>query len=531
MSVGPVPALAELPPRSAHFLRRAERWIERGDLAAARQALADAQRIAPEHDEVKLVDALLLAMEGNAAAARAMLSVLCENPPADPELLIRLGVALRHAGDAQRAYTILSHATARAPDSPQAWRRLGELLRDGGYAERAVEALARARELAPRDIPTHLALADALTMAGQIDEAAQELRRAIALDPRRAEGWQMLADLKTVRFTPAEVGVLGRLWRGANVVADARATIGFALAAGLDAERRYAEAWNVLVEANAGRRATLEWDRDAFSAKVDACIAAYARGVACAADDSLGAGLVFIASMPRSGSTLTEQILARHSSVEGGGELPHLSDVIVAEGERRGSELPDWAADATAADWERLAREYLERTARLRASRRVLVDKGLSNWMLVGAIRSMFPAAIVIDCRRDPLETCFACFRQLFRRGSPFAYDLDDIVAFWRDYDRLMRTWKALYPERIHEQSYEALAADPDVEIRRLLERCGLDFEPACLRFHETRRRVATASAAQVRSPLRSDTARAAAYGALLDPLRRKLEKARESAL
>jgi hypothetical protein len=94
-----------------------------------------------------------------------------------------------------------------------------------------------------------------------------------------------------------------------------------------------------------------------------------------------------------------------------------------------------------------------------------------------------------------------------------------------------MRTWKALYPERIHEQSYEALAAVPDVEIRRLLERCGLDFEPACLRFHETRRRVATASAAQVRSPLRSDTARAAAYGALLDPLRRKLEKARESAL
>jgi hypothetical protein len=151
--------------------------------------------------------------------------------------------------------------------------------------------------------------------------------------------------------------------------------------------------------------------------------------------------------------------------------------------------------------------------------------------MLVGAIRSMFPAAIVIDCRRDPLETCFACFRQLFRRSSPFAYDLDDIVAFWRDYDRLMRTWKALYPERIHEQSYEALAADPDVEIRRLLERCGLDFEPACLRFHETRRRVATASAAQVRSPLRSDTARAAAYGALLDPLRRKLEKARETAL
>ena len=336
----------------------------------------------------------------------------------------------------------------------------------------------------------------------------------------------MLADLKTVRFTSAEVGELGRLWRDASVAADARATIGFALAAGLDAEQRYAEAWDVLVGANAARRATIEWDRDAFSAKVDACIAAYERGVACAADDSLGAGLVFIVSMPRSGSTLTEQILASHSEVQGGGELPHLSEVVVAEGERRGSELPDWAAEATSADWERLAHEYLARTERLRGSKRVLVDKGLSNWMLVGAIFSMFPAARVIDCRRDPLETCFGCFRQKFRRGSGFAYDLDDIVAFWRDHGRLMHVWRKREPERIHEQRYEDLTADPEAAIRRLLERCGLPFEDACLRFHETRRRVATASAAQVRTPLRRDTARASNYGALLDPLRAKLAEA-----
>jgi len=527
MNSSALPIHAELPPRCAHFLRRFERWIERGDLAAARQAFADATGIAPDHDEVKLAQATLFAAEGNAADAHTILAALSESPPADPALLIRLGLALRRAGDAQRAYAILSRATVRAPNSPQAWRRLGELLRDGGYAERAVEALARACELAPHDVPIRLALADALTMTGRIDEAVRELRHAIALDPRRAEGWQMLADLKTVRFTPAEVGELAKLWRDESVAADARATIGFALAAGLDAERRYAEAWDVLVGANAARRATIEWDRDAFSAKVDACIAAYERGVACAADDSLGAGLVFIVSMPRSGSTLTEQILASHSEVRGGGELPHLSEVVVAEGERRGSELPDWAAEATSADWERLAHEYLARTERLRGSKRVLVDKGLSNWMLVGAIRSMFPAAIVIDCRRDPLETCFACFRQLFRRGSLFAYDLDDIVAFWRDYDRLMRAWKALYPERIREQSYEALAADPDAGIRRLIESCGLDFEPACLRFHETRRRVATASAAQVRSPLRSNTARGPVYGALLDPLRAKLAAAR----
>jgi len=523
VSAGIETAPAGLPPRCARLLRRVERWIEVGDLSAARRALDEAQQSAPRHAAVELSRAELLAAEGRAIEAIRILSDLARMPPSDPGLLIRLGVALRGAGDAQTAYAILRHASERAPDSAEAWWRLGELLRDGAYPERATTALERARELAPQHVPTRLALADALTMSGRIDEAAAELRRAIVLEPRRAQAWQMLANLKTIRFTPPEIAALERLWQDTGAPAEDHAAFGFALAAGLDAERRYAEAYDVLVDANAAQRALVDWDRAAFSAKVDACIAAYSRGVERAADASLGAGLVFIVSMPRSGSTLTEQILASHSEVEGGGELPHLSEVIVEEGARRGGELPDWACDATAADWERLAHEYLKRTARWRASRRVLVDKGLSNWMLIGAIFSMFPAARVIDCRRDPLETCFACFRQLFRRGTFFAYDLDDIVAFWHDYDRLMRTWNALHPGRIREQRYESLTANPEEEIRRLLDYCGLAFESACLRFHETRRRVGTASAAQVRTPLRSDTARAPVYGALLDPLRIRL--------
>ncbi|HEX5124050.1 MAG TPA: sulfotransferase [Rhodanobacteraceae bacterium] len=517
---------AALSPRSARNVRRAERWIELGDLDAARRSLAEAESEAPRHAEVELMRAALLEAEGSRAQAHATLAALVKRVPADAGLLVRLGIALRRLGDAQTAYAVLLRASELAPGSADAWLRLGEILRDGAYVERATTALTRAHELRPQHVPTRIALADTLTMAGRIDEAAAELRGAIALDPRAAQAWQMLADLKTVRFTPAELDALEQLWRDTTFAPDDHADIGFALAAGLDAAQRYAEAYGVLVDANAAHRAGIEWDRDAFSAKIDACIAAYARPIARANDDSLGANLVFIVSLPRSGSTLTEQILASHSEVEGGGELPHLSDIIVAEGERRGAELPDWAADATPADWERLAHEYLKRTQRQRASARVLVDKGLSNWMLIGAIGSMFPAARVIDCRRDPLETCFACFRQRFRRGSNFAYDLDDIVAFWRDYDRLMHVWRTRESARIFEQRYEDLTADPEAGIRRLLENCGLAFEDACLRFHETRRRVATASAAQVRTPLRRDTARAATYGALLDPLRAKLAAA-----
>ena len=519
-------SIADLPPGCALRLRRVEQWIERDDLAAAERALIEVQQMAPGHPAVDFAHATLVEAQGNPAEALPILRRVWAGSPADSALLIRLGVMLRRCGDAQTAYAALTRASERAPDSAQAWWRLGELLRDGAYPERARAALMRARALAPLHVPIRLAHADTLTILGLIDQAADELRHAIRLDPRRAQAWQGLADLKTVGLTRAEVAELERLYRQPNLSVDDRATFGFALAAGFEGEQRYAEAFDVLAEANAAKRTQVEWNREAFSEKVDACIAHYVGVSARAADSTLGENTIFIVSMPRSGSTLTEQILASHSHIEGGGELPDLSDVIMQECARRGSEIQVWAGQATAADWERMGRDYLRRTERWRKERPILVDKGLSNFMLVGAISSMLPGARIIECRRDALETCWACFRQLFKRGTYFSYDLDDIVAFWHDYQRLMAFWKTSYPQRIHEQVYEQLIENPQAQIRRLLAECGLEFEPACLNFHETRRRVGTASAAQVRTPLRRDTARATLYGALLDPLRRKLERA-----
>jgi hypothetical protein len=133
---------------------------------------------------------------------------------------------------------------------------------------------------------------------------------------------------------------------------------------------------------------------------------------------------------------------------------------------------------------------------------------------------AMLPGARVINSRRDALENCFGCYRQLFVSGSDFSYDIDDLASYWHDYDRLSRQWQHLYPERFFEHVYEALQADPEAQVRRLLAFCGLNYDPACLAFHRTQRTVNTASAAQVRQPLRQDTARAALYGDLLNRLR-----------
>jgi hypothetical protein len=221
---------------------------------------------------------------------------------------------------------------------------------------------------------------------------------------------------------------------------------------------------------------------------------------------------------------LTEQILAAHHQVDAGDERTDLLETISVENRRRGCSLAAWAGAATAEDWRRLGEDYLARTARWRSGRASATDKLPSNWLWLGALFRMLPGARVVDSRRDLLETAWSCYCHLFRIGTQdFSFDFDSIAAYARDYERAMAQWHVQYPQRIRAQSYEALLADPETQTRELLAFCDLDFDPACLRPHEAQRSVRTASASQVREPLRRDTARAARYGALLDPLRAAL--------
>ena len=200
--------------------------------------------------------------------------------------------------------------------------------------------------------------------------------------------------------------------------------------------------------------------------------------------------------------------------------------LIEAESRRRGSAFPGWVSDATAADWQRLGQDYLARTARWRAAKPRFTDKNLMGWHFTGAALAMLPAARVIIVRRDPVETCLACYRHSFTDKAAFACDLDDLADYCADFLRLARFWQAKYPARVFDLQYEALVADPERVIRRLLDFCGLPFDRACLAFHEGSRAVLTPSASQVRQPLRQDTARSARYGDKLDRLRQRLRGA-----
>jgi hypothetical protein len=272
------------------------------------------------------------------------------------------------------------------------------------------------------------------------------------------------------------------------------------------------------------KRRTVRWNGAEFSVLISDYMDAFATAPAGASDPALGSEIVFVVSLPRAGSTLIEQILAAHPQVAGGGELDDLVATLNEESQRRGSPYPRWVAEATPDDWQRLGNRYLERTAHLRRAHPRMTDKALTNWPYLGAAAAMLPGARFVHARRDPVETCWSCFKQMFgNTPHAFSYDLEDLGICWREYDRMMHFWHARYPRRIYDAIHERVLAEPEPAVRRLLDFCGLEFDPACLRFHRAARSVATASAAQVREPLRADTARAQHYGDLLAPLRRSL--------
>jgi tetratricopeptide (TPR) repeat protein len=496
--------------------------LEAGRPDQAAQALAGALASNPDHPEVLRLQAGMLSLRGqHAEAVRAMQSALARRPQ-DALYHNTMATVLADAGHLDAAIAELERACELQPGMAAPWYNLGVLLSRGVRYAEAADALRHAIALSPQHASARAQLADLLRISDRSDEAIAEYRKLIAEQPWAGMAWWGLADIKTVRMTREDSTAIESALRDPRASDDDRIAIGFALAKALDDQGRYAESLAALAEANAIARRRKTWDAAGFDAALDAIAAAFAPAATIADDAELGREVIFVVGLPRSGTTLAEQILASHPTVEGAGELTDLPLVIGEESRRRGLPFPQWVGAMQAADWERLGRRYLERTAYWRRRRPVFVDKMPNNWVYIDAIRAMLPGARIVVCRRDALETCLSCYRQRLA-GNDYTRTFADLAAYWRTFDRSVRRALTRHPAHVHEHVYESLLADPESQIRGLLAFCGLPFDAACLNFHETRRDVGSPSAMQVRQPLRRDTARAARYGDLLDPLRIEL--------
>ena len=382
-----------------------------------------------------------------------------------------------------------------------------------GKNDRAISIFSSLIDTFPDNEPLWLAYGHALRTAGRTGEAIAAYRRAAELRGGCGEAWFCLANLKTFRFSDADVDAMRVQAARQDIADNDRLQFEFALGKALEDVRNYADSFAHYARGNALRRRAVRYDPDRNSRLVERTRALYTAeflaaraGSGCPAPDP-----IFIVGLPRSGSTLLEQILASHSQVEGTRELPDVPGFALELGALGTAEqppaYPDSVGRLTREELEQLGLRYLEQTRpnRLRGSPR-FVDKMPSNFCHTGLIHLMLPNARIIDARRSPLACCFANFKQHFQAGVWFTYSLGDLGRYCRDYIRLMEHFDAVLPGRVHRVHYENLVADLEGEVRRLLDYCGLPFEEQCLRFHETRRVVQTASSEQVRRPLYAES-------------------------
>lgn len=523
MSPTPSDPMRDLSHEALDILRRAELCLARGEFSLASDMLERCLVLAPDHPGLLRRLAVALHMQEHFREAAAVLQRVLLQCPDDVTVYNNLGSALGAAGDMEGAAAALRRACEMAPERANSWYNLAKALEGTSDAAGACAALTRFLELRPEDTEARILRADSLKILGRLKEAESDLRHVLATHPDSIEAWTPLVNLKSVKLSDQDLSEIKRIHSRQGTREDYRTSLGFAFGQALEANQRYNEAFSVLVEANAAKRKQVRWDPAGTSHFVDDTIKAFAQPLPQPLDAQRGQEVILLFGMPRAGTTLLEQILSAHPQIEGAGEVPDLGVVLHEESMRRGADIPQWAPLATASDWARLGDAYLERTARWRQRRPMFTDKELGKWQIVGAARAMLPGARFIDCRRDPLESCWSCFKHEFKTDQLYSYDFRELAAYWHDYDRLMQFWQTRYPGLVYNYVYEDLLERPETEIRRLLDYCGLPFDPACLRFHEVERNVRTASAGQVRQPLNPNTAQSGHYGSLLNPLREAL--------
>lgn len=508
------------------MVRAQREWAQQrlGDLATTTDAML---ALVPEDPAALRLSGMLAHQLGEYGRAVECFRRVLPAWPDDPDLQIDLGRALRASGNAEAGIAAMQQACEMASERAEAWFQLGEALIGDARAVEAIDAFQKARELDPGNAGVAVSLARVLAAAGRVDDAAAEYRSVLEVDPGNADAWLGLSNLNTIRFDAADTQRLQAAWQDKKRSDTQRERLGFSYMRALEDGGDYDAAFDVLTEANALRHLRSRWNAAAERRLVNAIRDAFAGEVKASSATKSGQEVIFIAGTPRSGTTLVEQILASHPQVEGANELRALPNLVGLESRRGRGAFPLWVPGASADDWQRMGQEYLDETARWRTVKPRSVDKNLTNWLLVGAALAMLPAARVVIIRRDPVETCLACYRQYFGEPIEFAYDLRDLAAYYANFVELTCFWRKRYPDRVLDFEYETLVAQPEASIGRLLDFCGLPHSDACLEFHKTQRAIfSVPSAALVREPLRANRARSALYGTKLDPLRQHLRDA-----
>jgi tetratricopeptide (TPR) repeat protein len=385
-----------------------------------------------------------------------------------------------------------------------------------GEHEPAIALYRQLLAATPESADLHVSLGHALKTVGRQKEATESYQMAAAARPSFGDAWWSLANLKAYRFSENEIAHMRAEEAAPATHHVDRYHLCFALGKAFEDRTEFAESWKFYERGNALKRSESRYDPEITEANTRQQMEVYTEEFFAA---RVGAGVpdpdpIFVVGLPRSGSTLIEQILASHSQVEGTQELSEIQRIVIGMGRKqsgltaRGGNTEEPLTDVRGSvdyDFHRLGERYMTDTRAYRKQKPFFIDKMPNNFRHIGLIHLMMPNAKIIDVRREPIACCFSNLKQLFARGQEFTYSIGDIARYYRTYLELMRHWDAVLPGRILRVWYEDVVEDLDGGVRRLLESCGLEFEPACVEFYKTERSVRTSSSEQVRQPIFRD--------------------------
>jgi len=497
-----------------------------------RQALAVDAGIAEAHN---LLGVVLREQSRLEEALACYLQALAVRPEY-AEAHNNIGNVLRQLARYAEAEAAYSHALELQPDYAEAHYNLGNVYKDQSLFSEAEASYRQALALKPDYAEAQNNLGNALKGQSRLEQAAAAYDAAIALRPDFIEPHYALSLLKTYRDEDPHRRMLNELEpRLATLSVEAQVRYWFTVGKVCEDVGDYDASFSAYRQGNALQRALLHWDDAAQDALFERMTAFFTPAFFAthAKPHREGKAPIFIVGMPRSGTSLLEQILASYPGIHGAGEMPDLSEVIVAAmPDADYAKFPEALAGFAAADFRRMGEQYTERLWRHAPEALRITDKMPANFFYVGLIHLMLPQAKIIHAMRDPMDSCFSCYSRLFNESNlSFTYDLGTLGRYYARYIRLMRHWHAVLPPgTILDMPYESMVGDTETQARRLLSYLDLPWDARCLAFHENQRRVKTASVAQVRKPIyRTSLARWQRFASHLEPLQDLVQEFRNS--
>ncbi|MEL7187366.1 MAG: sulfotransferase [Pseudomonadota bacterium] len=491
----------------ARGLREAEKHAANGNFTAAEKVCNDLLRQNPNNVDVLRMQARIATDEGRGIIAEGLLKRIVKIRPNDFRGFVELGTFLGQFGRYPEAVEQLRIAFRMKPDAVAVRQRLGDYLAILGKSTEALECYDAVLELDRNHTSALVGRGHMLRILGRHDESARAYDAAVAINPGDGDAWWGLSSLRSYQLDSTQQTELDRQLQLDTTDTNNKVFMHFALARAHEDRGDYSSAWEHYVEGNTLKRTQVEYDPVETESLHDSLISTFDAALCerAAVNGSDGPAPIFIVGMPRSGSTLLEQILASHSQVEGTSELPYITILSETVGGKRtgGTPYPEALTDMTPQQFAALGKSYLYYSKDARSeSKPFFTDKMPVNFQHIGLIHLALPEARIIDARRNVLDVCVGNYRQLFARGKNFSYDLFECAEYYLQYVRLMAHWNERLPGRVLTVNYEDVVADVEAQARRILDFCELPWEDGCLEFYETKRAVNTASSEQVRSPI-----------------------------